>query len=58
MGQIDPRRLYVLLDGKVPPGLAGRATILDGVTIIAPAGADRPVVPGGGSAAPSRMGVR
>ncbi|MDB5704801.1 MAG: hypothetical protein JWN66_1917 [Sphingomonas bacterium] len=45
MGQIDPRRLYVLLDGKVPPGLAGRVTELDGVTIIAPAGADSPVVP-------------
>jgi hypothetical protein len=36
MGQIDSRRLYVLLDGKVPPALADRVTKLDGVSVIAP----------------------
>jgi len=34
IGQTDPRRLYVLLDGKVPPMLSGRAVKLDGVSII------------------------
>ncbi|MEO6217472.1 MAG: DUF6311 domain-containing protein [Sphingomonas sp.] len=37
LGQTDSRRLYVLLDGKVPPMLADRVTTLDGVSIIAPA---------------------
>jgi hypothetical protein len=36
MGQIDSRRLYVLLDGKAPPVLADRVTKLDGVSVIAP----------------------
>ncbi|MFA6112911.1 MAG: DUF6311 domain-containing protein [Sphingomonas sp.] len=36
LGQTDPRRLYVLLDGKAPPVLAHRVTKLDGVAIIAP----------------------
>ena len=36
MGQIDSRRLYVLLDGKVPPALVDQVTRLDGVSIIAP----------------------
>jgi hypothetical protein len=36
MGQIDSRRLYVLLDGKAPPALADRVTKLDGVSVIAP----------------------
>lgn len=36
MGQVDPRRLYVLLDGKPPPALAGRVRKLDGVSIIPP----------------------
>ena len=35
-GQIDPHRLYVLLDGWAPPSLAGRVTKIDGVSIIAP----------------------
>jgi hypothetical protein len=35
-GQVDPRRLYVLLDGKAPPQTAGLVTKLDGVSIIAP----------------------
>lgn len=35
-GQIDPHRLYVLLDGWAPPSLAGRITKIDGVSIIAP----------------------
>lgn len=34
IGQTDPRRLYVLLDGKAPPILAGRVRKLDGVSII------------------------
>jgi hypothetical protein len=36
LGQTDPRRLYVLLDGKVPSPLADRVVKLDGVSIIAP----------------------
>ena len=36
LGQTDPRRLYVLLDGKAPPVLANRVTKLDGVSVIAP----------------------
>lgn len=36
-GWIDPTRLYVLLDGRVPPLLAGKVQKLDGVTIIPPA---------------------
>ncbi|GAA0311664.1 hypothetical protein GCM10009087_22210 [Sphingomonas oligophenolica] len=36
MGQVDSRRLYVLLDGEVPPALANRVTRLDGVSVIAP----------------------
>ena len=35
-GQIDPRHLYVLLDGWAPPNLAGRVMKIDGVSIIAP----------------------
>jgi hypothetical protein len=35
-GQLDPHRLYVLLDGWAPPSLAGRVTKIDGVSIIAP----------------------
>lgn len=38
-GQIDPHRLYVLLDGWAPPSLAGRVTKIDGVSIIAPGAA-------------------
>ncbi|MFA5966335.1 MAG: DUF6311 domain-containing protein [Sphingomonas sp.] len=34
MGQIDPHRLYVLLDGTAPPALAHRIRKLDGVSII------------------------
>ena len=37
MGEIDSRRLYVLLDGKVPTMLADRVTTLDGVSVIEPA---------------------
>lgn len=37
-GQIDPTRLYVLLDGHVPSALAGRVRYLDGVAIIPPSG--------------------
>jgi len=37
LGQIDPRRLNVLLDGRIPPALVGRVTVIDGVSIIAPA---------------------
>ncbi len=36
MGQLNSRRLYVLLDGKVPPTLGDRIRKLDGVTIIPP----------------------
>ena len=30
--------LYVLLDGRIPPALVGRVTMIDGVPIIAPTG--------------------
>ena len=36
-GRLDPTRLYVLLDGKVPTGLAGRVQRIDGIAVIAPA---------------------
>ena len=35
-GQLDSRHLYVLLDGRPPPNLAGLVTKIDGVSIIAP----------------------
>ncbi|QDZ06657.1 hypothetical protein FPZ24_03520 [Sphingomonas panacisoli] len=35
-GRLDPTRLYVLLDGKVPRIVAARVQKLDGITIIAP----------------------
>lgn len=35
-GQLDPTRLYVLLDGNVPAALADRVERLDGVAIVAP----------------------
>ncbi|MEO5938686.1 MAG: DUF6311 domain-containing protein [Sphingomonas sp.] len=35
-GRLDPTRLYVLLDGKVPPKLTDRVQRLDGVAFIAP----------------------
>jgi hypothetical protein len=35
-GRLDPTRLYVLLDGKVPPAFAGRVQKLNGVAVIAP----------------------
>ena len=37
-GQIDPTRLYVILDGHVPPSLASRVRYVDGVAIIPPSG--------------------
>jgi hypothetical protein len=40
-GQIDPRHLYVLLDGWAPPSLAGRVTKIDGVSIIAPGATEK-----------------
>jgi hypothetical protein len=38
-GQLDSRHLYVLLDGRPPPSLAGLVTKIDGVSIIAPGAA-------------------
>lgn len=35
-GQVDPTRLYVLLDGHAPAALAGRVRRLDGIAIIPP----------------------
>ena len=35
-GWVDSSRLYVLLDGKVPPALQNRVRYLDGVAIILP----------------------
>jgi hypothetical protein len=39
MGQIDPHRLYVLLDGHAPPMVADRVQKLDDILIIPPAAA-------------------
>ena len=36
-GRVDPARLYVVLDGRVPASLAPRAQHLDGVVLIPPA---------------------
>ncbi len=36
-GDVDPRRLVVILEGAVPPPLAARAIALDGVAVIPPA---------------------
>lgn len=36
-GDVDPRRLVVVLEGAVPPALAARAITLDGVSVIPPA---------------------
>jgi hypothetical protein len=33
-GEIDPRRLYVLLGDRIPAALASRVRMLDGVAII------------------------
>jgi len=41
VGDVDPRRLYILLDGKAPAVLADRVRKLDGVSIIPP-GPPRP----------------
>lgn len=41
-GRLDPARLYILLDGKVPPSLAGRASRLDGVMFIPPSAPPHP----------------
>ncbi|WP_244624339.1 DUF6311 domain-containing protein [Sphingomonas sp. So64.6b] len=41
-GLIDPARLYVLVDGAVPPALAHRVRHLDGIAIIPPSAAARP----------------
>ncbi|WP_229726828.1 DUF6311 domain-containing protein [Sphingomonas alpina] len=41
-GRIEPTRLYVLLDGKVPRVLAGRVQRLDGIAIIAPTASPLP----------------
>lgn len=41
-GRLDPTRLYVLLDGKVPAALVGRIERLDGIAIVAPTAAAPP----------------
>ncbi|MEO5493170.1 MAG: DUF6311 domain-containing protein [Sphingomonas sp.] len=43
-GRLDPTRLYVMLDGKVPPALVSRVQRLDGVAVIAPVAPPPPPV--------------
>ena len=43
-GRLDPGRLYVLLDGRVPAALAGRVERIDGVAIIAPTAPAPPAI--------------
>ena len=41
-GELDPTRLYILLDRRAPPMLAGRVRLIDGVAVVAPS---RPAPP-------------
>jgi len=41
-GQLDPTRLYVLLNAAAPRAVAARTVVLDGITVVPPAGAAPP----------------